>query len=187
MQALRDEMKLRDETREEENAKPAIDAQEYADAANLLGQTQTGIGAHTRDALSDILAIPEGASKFPKEIGLLKEVGSVMDDATGILYTPDTGPQAIAAETEAIELLLQAKRSGKGGGSGGSNPGHGGTAASASEAALADLGPGSDAQSIVSSRLVGQATGRAGREFPEEYKTGLDQYFSLLEGGGVPR
>jgi hypothetical protein len=187
MQALRDEMKLRDETREEENAKPAIDAQKYTAAANLLGQTQTGIDAHTQQALSDIIAIPDGESKFPKEINLLKEVSSVMDEAAGILYTPDTGPQAIAAETEAIELLLQAKRGGKGGGTGGSNPGHGGTIASASEAALADLGPGSDAQSIVSARLVGQATGRAGREFPEEYKTGLDQYFSLLEGGPAPK
>jgi hypothetical protein len=187
MGALRDEMKLRDETREEENAKPAIEAQKYADGANLLGQTQTGINEHTRGALSDILALPNGEATFPKEIGLLKEVSSVMDDATGILYTPDTGPQAIAAETEAIELLLQAKRSGKGGGSGGSNPGHGGTAATANEAALADLGPGSDAASIVSARLVGQATGRSGREYPEEFKTGLDQYFSLLEGGAASK
>jgi hypothetical protein len=187
MQALRDEMKLRDETREEENAKPAIEVQKYADAANLLGQSQTGINEHTRGALSDILALPNGEATFQKEIGLLKEVSSVMDDATGILYTPDTGPQAIAAETEAIELLLQAKRSGKGGGSGGSNPGHGGTAATANEAALADLGPGSDAASIVSARLVGQATGRSGREYPEEFKTGLDQYFSLLEGGAASK
>jgi hypothetical protein len=40
---------------------------------------------------------------------------------------------------------------------------------------------------VVAARPVGQATGRAGREFPEEFKTGLDQYFSLLEGGSVTR
>jgi hypothetical protein len=187
MQVLRDEMKLRDETREAENAKPAIDPQKYTDSANLLGYNQTDLGARTQGALSDILALPEGESKFPKEIGLLKQVSLVMNDATGILYTPDTGPQAIGAETEAIELLLQAKRSGKGGGNGGSNPGGGGTADSATEAALADLGPGGDAESVVASRLVGQATGHAGREFPEEFKTGLDQYFSLLEGGTVTK
>ena len=112
---------------------------------------------------------------------------AVMDDAEGILYTPDTGPQAIGAETEAIELLLQAKRSGNHGGGGGSNPGGGGTAQTASEAALADIGPDSDAQSIVAARPVGQATGHAGREYPEEFKTGLDQYFSLLEGGAMTR
>jgi hypothetical protein len=185
MQVLRDEMKLRDETREEETARPALDVKKYTDAANMLGYTQTDLNARTQSAQADITALPDGAAKFPKEIRLLQQVSSVMDDAEGILYQPDTGPQAIGAETEAIELLLQAKRSGKGGGGGGSNPGGGGTAASASEAALADLGPGSDANAVVAARPVGQATGKAGREFPEEYKTGLDQYFSLLEGGSV--
>ena len=52
----------------------------------------------------------------------------------------------------------------------------------AGSAALADLGPGSDANSVVSARPVGQATGRAGREFPEEFKSGLDAYFNNLEG-----
>jgi hypothetical protein len=33
----------------------------------------------------------------------------------------------------------------------------------------------------VAARNVGQATGRAGKEFPAEFKTGLDAYFSLLE------
>jgi len=187
MQVLQDEMKLRDETREEETARPALDVKKYTDAANMLGYTQTQLNTRTQSAQSDIEALPDGASKFPKEIHLMQEVSSVMDDAEGILYQPNTGPQAIAAETEAIELLLQAKRSGKGGGGGGSNPGGGGTAASASEAALADLGPGSDGDAVVAARPVGQATGKAGREFPEEYKTGLDQYFSLLEGGTVTR
>ena len=187
MQVLRDEMKLRDQTREAETSKPAIDPKQYGDEANMLGYTQTDLGTRTAGAQADIEALPGGTEKFPKEIALLKQVTSVMNDAEGILYTPDTGPQAIAAETDAIELLLQAKRSGKGGGSGGSNPGGGGTAASATEAALADLGPGSDAQSMVAARPVGQATGKAGREFPEEYKNGLDQYFSLLEGGPATR
>ena len=145
MQALRDEMKLRDETREEENAKPALDPVKYTEDADLLAGNQTGIDVRTRSALSDIVALPDGAEKFPKEIGLLKEVSSIMEDGQSILATPDTGPRAIAAETEAIEMLLQAKRSGnKGGGGGGSTPGIGGPAASATEAALADIGPGAD-------------------------------------------
>jgi hypothetical protein len=183
MQVLRDEMKLRDETRETETARPALEAAKYLETANQLGQTQTGLSSRTAGAVTDIQALPDGDQKFRKEIGLLHQVGEVMNEATGILYTPDTGPQAVAAETEVIELLLQAKRSGnKGGGSGGSNPGHGGTFATANEAALADLGPGEDAAAIIAARPVGQATGRAGREFPEEFKAGLDQYFSLLEG-----
>lgn len=182
MQALRDEMKLRDETRELENAKSALEKEKFTTDAKALGKKQGSIGTHTQTAIDDILAIPQGAEKFGKELKLLNAVVFVMQDAQGILMSPDTGDKAIAAETEAIELLLQAKRAGKGGGGGGSNPGGGGTAASASSAALADLGPGSDANSSVTARPVGQATGRAGKEFPEEFKTGLDAYFNNLEG-----
>ncbi|OYW30605.1 MAG: hypothetical protein B7Z47_03430, partial [Chthoniobacter sp. 12-60-6] len=94
---------------------------------------------------------------------------------------------AIAAETEAIELLLQAKRQGKGGGGGGSNPGGGSGGSAAGDAALADLGPGTDAETNVNARPVGQATGKAGRELPEEFKTGLDAYFNKLEAGGAQK
>lgn len=182
MQALRDEMKLRDETREAENSRAAVDPKKFNDAAALLGENQGGIGTHTQSAIEDIMALPDGDKKFGKELGLLGNVVAVMDEARGILITPETGPTAVAAETEAIELLLQAKRmSPKGGGRGGSNPGGGGGAATASSAALADLGPGSDSTAAPIARPVGQATGRAGKEFPEEFKSGLDAYFGLLE------
>ena len=183
MQALRDEMKLRDETRETENAKPAVEEEKYSTDAKALGEKQANTATHVGSAIKDIIALPEGEEKFGKELQLLSAVVTVMDESKGILVTPDTGPNAIAAETEAIELLLQAKRmSPKGGGGGGSNPGGGGRAASASSAALADLGPGSNADSSVAARAVGQATGRAGKEFPDEFKPGLDAYFNLLEG-----
>jgi hypothetical protein len=182
MQSLRDEMKLRDETRETENAKPAVAVEKFTADAKTLASTQTDITTHTTSALTDILALPDGENKFGKEIGLLKNVVAVMDETHGILDTPDTGPNAVGAESEAIELLLQSKRSGsKGGGGGGANPGIGGTANSASQSALADLGPGSDATGTVAARPVGQDTGVAGKEFPDEYKPGLDAYFSLLE------
>ncbi len=74
MQSLRDEMKLRDETREEENAKPALDPTKYASDAQGLGNNQTDISNHTAGAITDILALPDGANKFGKDIGLLKQV-----------------------------------------------------------------------------------------------------------------
>ena len=52
----------------------------------------------------------------------------------------------------------------------------------ATSAALSDLGPGSNADRVNGARPVAQATGRAGKEFPEEFKPGLDAYFNLLEG-----
>ncbi len=182
MQSLRDEMLLRDETRENENAKPAVPLEKFTADAKNLGDTQSTISTHTASAITDIVALPDGEAKFGKELKLLKNVVAVMDENQGILNTPETGPPAIAAETEAIELLLQSKRSsGKGGGGGGANPGGGGRAATASEAALADLGPGADATSVVAARPVGQDTGVTGKEFPDEFKSGLDSYFSLLE------
>ena len=175
-------MNLRDETREEENAKPALNADKYTTDARGLGDTQADIGNHTASAITDILALPNGESKFDKDVILLKNVVDVMNQTHGILSTPDTGPNAVGAETEAIELLLQSKRSSnKGGGGGGSNPGGGGRSGASTEAALADFGPGSDAQAVVTARPVGQATGVAGQQFPDEFKSGLDSYFGLLE------
>lgn len=186
MKATRDEMKLRDETREMENAKPALETAAYAKQAAGLASKQYGIQAAVRGAFEDILELPQGNEKFGRELRLLNAVDKVMVEAASLLDKPDTGDPAVAAETEAIELLLQAKRqSPKGGGSGGSDPGGGGTAASASQAALADLGGGKDANSEVEARPVGQATGKAGRELPEEFKAGLDAYFNKLEAGGT--
>ena len=48
-------------------------------------------------------------------------------------------------------------------------------------AALNDLGPGGDATATLVNRQTGQATGKAGKEFPEEFKAGLDSYFNSLE------
>ena len=182
MQALRDEMKLRDETREEENAKPALGPEKYSADASKLGDSQADIATHTTSAITDILALPDGEQKFSKDLGLLKQVAQVMNETQGILHTPQTGAPAIGAETEAIELLLQSKRQGKnGGGGGGSNPGGGSGPRQATQAALADLGPGDDAQTVVNTHPVGQATGVAGQQFPDEFKSGLDSYFGLLE------
>jgi hypothetical protein len=185
MQALRDEIRLRDETRELENAKAGLDSPDYAMRARKLGGEQFRIAIVTQSAADEIAQLEDGPKRFGKELQLLTVVKRVMDEAGGILDTPDTGGKAIAAETEAIELLLQAKRPNpKGGGGGGSDPGGGGTAAAASSAALAELGPGSDADTQVETRPVGQSTGRAGREFPEEFKTGLEAYFNKLEEQG---
>jgi hypothetical protein len=189
MQALRDEMKLRDQTREMENARPALPKDAYREKTDPLARKQEKIAVHTQSAFDAILMLPEGGKKFGKELQLLEAVKHVMDEAGGILDTPETGPAAIAAETEAIELLLQAKRqSPNGGGGGGGNPGGGGGAAASAVAALSELGPGGNTDAERVNRNVGQSTGRAGREFPEEFKSGLDAYFNKLDapGGAQP-
>lgn len=188
MQSLRDEMKLRDETRELENSRTGLEAKVFGDKAGTLKNKQGDIGTNTQGALDDIMALPEGTKKFGKEIQLLTAVTEVMKDAYMTLAAPDTGPKAVAAETEAIELLLQARRQKpNGGGGGGSQAGGGGRADRASSAALADLGPGADANAEAKARSVGQSTGRAGKAFPEEFRSGLDSYFNALEAQGSNR
>lgn len=184
MQSLRREMDLRDATREVDLAELALDHKDYLARALKLAEEQQGISENTQEAIDDILALPNGAHRFGRELGLLHQVVPVMNEARNILRMPDSGPEAIAAETHAIELLLQTRRANpNGGGGGGSDPGGGGSAARASLAALSDIGPGEDQASTLRERQVGQATGRAGRDFPEEFRTGLDAYFNNLEEG----
>ncbi len=187
MQALHDEMALRDETRELEKGRPALESKAFAQKATALSDTQYEIADHVRSAVDDIINMPGGPQKFGKEVQLLSAVITAMLEAREILQAPDTGPPAIAAETEAIELLLQARRQPpNGGGGGGSNPGSGSGSAVARGAALSELGPGADTEAEVTERSVGQSTGRAGQEFPEEFRAGLDAYFNALEKeGGV--
>ncbi len=190
MQALRDEMRLRDETREMENARPVLSKNEYREKTDPLARKQEKIAIRTQSAFDAILMLPDGDKNFGDELKLLQAVKHVMDEAGGILDVPETGPTAIAAETEAIELLLQAKRqSSKGGGGGGGSPGNSsGGAASSSLAVISELGAGANSDAERVNRSVGQSTGHAGREFPEEFKNGLDVYFNKLEApGGMQR
>jgi hypothetical protein len=106
-----------------------------------------------------------------------------MKDAEKLLTAHETGTQAIAAETEAIELLLQCKRiNPKGGGGGGTSPGGGGTGTT-QDSALALLGSGLNQKERREARDVMQATGESGRVLPEEFRAGLDAYFERLEQG----
>ena len=120
---------------------------------------------------------------FGRVIALLARVEVVMREAQELLARPETGPETIAAETEAIELLLQARRSSGagGGGGGGSSPGGGGSG-DTQEAALASIGVDDQTGSMGETRTVNQATGVTGTEFPAEFRSGLDAYFRAHEG-----
>ncbi len=99
-----------------------------------------------------------------------------------ILAKPETGNPAIATETEAIELLLRSKRiNPKAGGGGGANPGGGG-GGTTTDAALAMVGAGVNQKEARDDRGIMQATGQSGPALPEEFRAGLNQYFSRLEG-----
>jgi hypothetical protein len=181
MRILEKEINLREETRTTEQAREAMEASSYNQRADSLSETQEQVSDLVLDAIDEIEQLDTAAS-FVLEVALLTRVHKVMAEAAGILARPDTGPDAIAAETEAIELLLQAKRCNpNGGGGGGTSPG-GGSGGDTNEAALALLGDGDERQAHAKVRSAEQATGVAGQSVPAEFRSGLDAFFGALEG-----
>ena len=196
MKILEKEIQLRDETRNAEQVWAAAKTDAGEDEEKLdevdskhhqrslaLADRQELLNERMDTVIEKIYALPDAEANFRKELGLLTRVSEVMIEATSILSEPNTGPDAVAAETEIIELLLQTRRIQPkgGGGGGGSTPGGGG-GGTTKQAALAMVGPGADSGAFIEDRQVGQATGQAGRQLPAEYQSGLDEYFGELDG-----
>lgn len=182
LQILEAEVNLREETRVAEQAKPATNDEERGVNIETLADTQSDVNERVVKVIARIEELPDAEKHFGKELQMLAAVDGVMGDATGILKGGDTGALAIAAETEAIELLLASKRiNPKGGGGGGSSPGGGGSGNTV-DSALALVGKGRNEKEVRENRDVGQTTGESGAVLPEEFRSGLDQYFNRIGG-----
>ncbi len=185
MRILHDEMALREETRALEQARPALEMDAHKRQSLWLADTQGDLAERVEATTRKIRELPDGDALFAKEINLLTRVQQVMVEAQQLLGRHITGSETIAAETEAIELLLQTRRiNPKRGGGGGSSPGGGGTG-DTDQSALAVLGFGEERQAGPTFRNVHQATGVSGRELPAEYRHGLDAFFEALEKSGA--
>ena len=181
LQILEGEVNLREETRVGEQARGALSADDYGRQALELSKSQDGLKVRVDKVIERIGQLPDAESEFAYEINLLGKVAGVMSEATAILARPETGSEAIAAETEAIELLLRSRRiNPRGGGGGGANPGGGGTGKTV-DSAMALLGSGVNQKEVREDRGVSQVTGESGPVLPEEFRAGLDEYFSRLE------
>lgn len=182
MKILTAEINLREETRTAQQARPQTPSDQFAEHARELSKTQLKLLDRTDIVIEKIRDLPEGDEKFAKELAQLNNAVNAMGDAEAILRQPETGAPAIAAETEAIEWLLQTKRSGKGGGGGSGSPGGGHrTGADLTTSALALLGESREKQAVIVDRDTNQATGKTGRVLPDEFRAGLDRYFESLE------
>ncbi len=187
LQILEGEVNLREETRVAEQARPAIEAAEHHQAAEKLADTQRTLDERVRKVVERILQLPDAETEFAYELALLGQVSAVMRDASEILAQPETGAPAIAAETEAIELLLRSRRiNPKAGGGGGPTPGGGGGGTTL-DSALALLGRGVNEQEVREDHGISQTTGNTGPGLPEEFRPGLDEYFNQLERSGDPK
>ena len=183
LRILQEEVELRESTRSLHQAREALTPEKYADRAVPLQEKQSELEDRTFDTVARIRELPESARHFRKDMALLLRVAQVMEDAADILSQPNTGPKAIAAETEAIELLLQAKKingQSSGGNNGGNSP-NGGGQGTTRRSALALLGDSDDADADIRKRKVGQSTGTSGGSLPAEFREGLDAYFNALE------
>ena len=185
MKILEEEVNLREETRVAQQARDAVDADAFAATAAALAERQEGLADRVVGIVDRLLEEPDGERQFAQELGLFDKVEEVMVEAADILGSPDTGPKAIGAETEAIELLLAAQAAssngggGGGGGGGGATPG-GGATGTTSDSALALVGSGNRSQAEAGGEDE-QATGVSGRVLPDEFRAGLDAYFNRLE------
>ena len=178
---LEGEVNLREETRVAQQAKAALSKDEYGGRARKLSETQDTLKRRTVKVNGRIRELPDAEKEFACEIGLLGAVAEIMGETTKILARPETGPPAIGAETEIIELLLQSRRINPGGGGGGGSIPGGGGGGTTSDSALALLGIGANEKEVRVNRAGGQSVGGSGRSLPEEFRAGLDEYFHRLE------
>ena len=187
LQILEAEVNLREDTRVAEQARAAIAKEEHAKQARGLSKTQRQLQERIDKVTERIRELPDGEEQFAKEINLLGAVSKVMAEATDILARPETGSPAIAAETEAIELLLQSRRFNPGGGGGGGAIPGGGGGGTTNDSALSLIGKGVNEKEVREAPGAAQATGETGATLPEEFRTGLDAYFNRLEKSSKDR
>ena len=189
LRVINREIQLREETREVEQARKVLKADKYYERSESLSDTQYDLAEETREIANEIRLLPEANTGFiQEELAKVAKAAVVMDEAESILARPETGNEAIAAISEAIEILLAVKREpnapGGGGGNTPSSSSSGSTKGLASIfSALRLKGMGDDSgTAFIEKRSPKQATGKTGRVLPEEFRQGLDAYFNVLEG-----
>ena len=180
------EIQLREETREIEQAKNALTDNKYYERSEALSDTQYEIAEDTHEVAREISLLPNAnEGLIRQQLIKVARAAEVMEESESILAEPNTGPKAIAAISEVIEILLETQRAPNtpGGGGGGQSPGGGGGGLAAIVSALRLMGVGDDSgEAFIEKRSPKQATGKAGRVLPEEFRQGLDAYFNVLEG-----
>lgn len=175
------ETDLRDETRSLEESHYVITEQDYIKRLKGQTKTQNELSTRTRRLIDDIKKLPEGESKFFKTIGMLTQATTVMDEVVDFFEEPNTGPPAIAAESEVIEILLATKRANPNSGGAPGDSAGGGSSGTTDQAALTLHGDGNNANAKADEREVQQSSGGQAPSLPEEFRTGLDAFFNAID------
>lgn len=186
---------------------PAITMAEEknAEAGSTTHREGAGKVADLQDELSADVQQLTIEQTVPQVIDLLKQVGTIMNEATDHLADADTGGDTIAAQTEVIEKIHQAAQEKQKQNGGGSQPGgammdmmermmgkkpQDGQPQKGKDGPPSDKGGNgvnglSDAPNDVlegttsgksEARRVPKASGGAGHALPEEFRKALDAY-----------
>ena len=173
------EIQLREETRELDQARGGIEEKEYDERGAELSETQKELAEKSRELAEKIDELPRPTELFREVLDAqsakLRKAAVVMDEVETMLETPETGSKTIAAISEVIEILLETHRL--------PNAPMVVKAPPATASALQLIGHGNDgSKADIREQAPEQATGKSGREYPEEFRRGLDAYFDAMEG-----
>ncbi len=180
-QLITQEVALRTETREAEAAKPALAPDVYESRAAELETFQERLRADLDDVISKVENLPNAESSFANQLKLFRFSSDVMREARAELSRPNTGDEAVAAQTEVIELLLQSQRNSDNQSSSSNSSASGQSDERNEEDAGSNSAEKEESEvGADRSRDINTTTGREGRELPDEFRFGLDQYFNQL-------
>ena len=177
------EMILRDVTREAGQAERAVGEEAHRSRTLALAGEQGGLADRLDDLMNRMRKLPDGSRTFGSEIRMMATARRAMVEAQDLLVDADAGRETVAAQTEAIELLLQSRKAGGSGGGGkGSSPG-GGSGGTEASAALALSGRSTGEGEQVEARGMSRAARGEPSRIPVEFVEPLERYFEALESG----
>jgi FtsZ-binding cell division protein ZapB len=182
LRILESEVNLREQTRVAEQGRKAMEPDRYMGEAIRLSEAQDLLRDRLDVVIDGLRTSRKSAVDYESEIEVLTAASAAMVDATKTLVQPETGPPAIAAQTEAIELLLQSNKvSPESAGGGGGSASASGSGGETTQAAMALIGRGVRA---VAERRVSETetvSGADRAEVPERYREGVARFFDRLE------
>lgn len=183
LRILESEVNLREQTRVAEQGRQAMERGEYMGEAIRLSEAQDLLRDRLDMVVDGVEAMPDAALNFAGEIEVLAAASAAMVDAAKTLVAPETGSVAVAAQTEAIELLLRSKKISPEGGGGGGGSAGGGDGGETDQAAIALLGRGINELAIGRESETQVSVGQDRGGVPERWREGLEKYFDRLERG----
>ena len=184
MRQIEAEMNLRDETRVFEQSRAAMDEQERRERNDGLTVYQMSVQERSLDTIEDIKRLPGGEKTFRDQLGKLTNAASAMNDATGMLFDYTTGDPAIAAETAAIEALLESRRIEPPPSNPpppqGSSSQDGSESLAGNRAAMDMFNPAEGQFGQPQARGVGAGTSASSDNVPERFRSGVDNFTNQL-------